>query len=67
MRRTKADNISDAMLIMTAQLMQKMNCGYQTAVTIGTEAQARIYVGRRVWFNVKKLNIIWKLLQYSFS
>ena len=54
MRKTKADNMSDALMITTAQLMQKMNCGYQTAVAIGTKAQARIYIGRRVWYNVQK-------------
>ncbi len=55
MRKTKANNISDAIMITTEQLMQKMNCGYQTAVTIGTEAEARIYIGRRVWYNVEKI------------
>ena len=55
MRKTGANNTNDALMITTSQLMQKMNCGYQTAVTIGTEAQARIYVGRRVFFNVKKI------------
>lgn len=55
MRKTMANNSTDALMITTAQLMQKMNCGYQSAVKIGTEAQARIYVGRRVWFNVKKI------------
>ena len=55
MKRTGADNTTDALMITTAQLMQKMNCGYQTAVTIGTEAQARICIGRRVWYNVQKI------------
>ena len=55
MRKTKADNMSDALMITTAQLMQKMHCGYQTAVAIGTKAQARIYIGRRVWYNVQKI------------
>lgn len=55
MRKTKADNISDAIMVTTEQLMQKMNCGYQTAVTIGTKAKARIYIGRRVWYNVQKI------------
>ncbi len=55
MRKTKANNISDAIMITTEQLMQRMNCGYQTAVTIGAEAEARIYIGRRVWYNVEKI------------
>ena len=55
MRKTGANNTNDALMITTSQLMQKMNCGYQTAVAIGAEAQARIYVGRRVWYNVQKI------------
>lgn len=55
MRKTGANNTNDAIMITTAQLMEKMNCGYQTAVTIGKEAQARVYMGRRVWYNVQKI------------
>ena len=55
MRKTKVNNTSDAIMVTTEQLMQKMNCGYQTAVTIGTKAEARIYIGRRIWYNVEKV------------
>lgn len=55
MRKTKANNSTDAIMVTTEQLMEKMNCGYQTAVTIGTQAEARIYIGRRVWYNVEKI------------
>ena len=55
MRKTKANNSTDAIMVTTEQLMDKMNCGYQTAVTIGTQAEARIYIGRRVWYNVEKI------------
>lgn len=55
MRKTKANNNNDALMVTTEQLMEKMNCGYQTAVTIGTQAEARIYIGRRVWYNVEKI------------
>lgn len=55
MRKTGANNCSDAIMITSEQLMQKLNCGYQTAVTIGTNAKARVYIGRRVWYNVEKV------------
>ena len=55
MRKTKANNNNDALMVTTEQLMEKMNCGYQTAVTIGARAEARIIIGRRVWYNLKKV------------
>lgn len=55
MRKTKTDNSTDALMLTTSQLMAKLNCGYQSAVTIGTAAQARIHVGRRVWYSVAKI------------
>lgn len=55
MKKTKAQNINNPLMVTTEQLMQKMNCGYQTAVTIGAKAEARIYVGRRVWYNLSKV------------
>lgn len=55
MRKTKAENNVDALMLTTEQLMQKLNCGYKSAVQLGTEAKARIYVGRRVWYNLSKI------------
>lgn len=55
MRKTTNYNCDDALMITTEQLMAKLNCGYRSAVQIGTEAKARIYVGRRVWYNVSKI------------
>lgn len=55
MRKTKAQNTNNPIMVTTEQLMQKMNCGYQTAVTIGAKAEARIYIGRRVWYNLNKV------------
>ena len=28
---------------------------YKTAVQVGEKAEARIYIGRRVWYNVAKI------------
>ena len=56
MRKTKSENIDNSPLMLTVeQLQQKLNCGYKTAVQIGEDAKARVYVGRRVWYYVPKI------------
>lgn len=55
MRRTKYSNDTDAILINTVQLQSKLNAGYKTAVTISEEAKARVFIGRRVFHNVTKI------------
>jgi hypothetical protein len=55
MRKTKYNNLDDVFMINTEQMMKKLNCGYRTATIIGEEAKARIYIGRRVWYNVTKV------------
>jgi len=39
----------------TCGLMQMLSCGRETAVRIGTDAGARIQLGRRVLWNVRKI------------
>ena len=39
----------------TTGLREMLNCGRETAVRIGTEAGARIQIGRRVLWNVDKV------------
>lgn len=39
----------------TAGLMQMLNCGRVTAVQIGTEAQARIQINKRVLWHIPKI------------
>ena len=55
MRKTKADNRSDAIMVNIDQLMEKLNCGYKTAREIGEHAEARICIGRRVWYDISKI------------
>ncbi len=55
MRRTKANNVDNAIMINVNQLMEKLNCGYKTAKEVGELANARIYIGRRVWYNIEKI------------
>lgn len=42
--------------IDTGELQAMLSCGRSTAVQIGNNANARIQIGRRVLWNVKKIN-----------
>lgn len=41
--------------VTTKGLMELLECGRDTAVKIGVEAQARIQIGKRVLWNVEKV------------
>lgn len=43
--------------IDTKELQEMLSCGRVTAVQIGNDAGARIQIGRRVLWNVKKINL----------
>lgn len=45
----------DKKTVDTADLTIMLCCGRKTAVEIGTKAKARIQVGRRVLWNVEKI------------
>lgn len=58
MRSTKQDQFiecKDRLAITTERLQGVLDCGRPTAVEIGTLAKARIEVGRRVLWNVSKV------------
>lgn len=58
MRSTKQDQFiecKDRLAITTERLQVVLDCGRPTAVEIGTLAKARIEVGRRVLWNVGKI------------
>ena len=59
MRATEAAKTKDAKktaaAVTTDGLKEFLSCGYQTAVEIGTKAGARIQIGRRVLWNVAKV------------
>lgn len=40
----------------TKELQEMLSCGRVTAVQIGTNANAKIQIGRRVLWNVRKIN-----------
>lgn len=56
MRATKKANTEvNKKIVDTAELQAMLCSGRKTAVEIGTAAQARVQVGRRVFWNVKKI------------
>lgn len=55
MNKKSATVSGSEILIDTNELMRRLNCGRQTAVKIGTAAQARIKVGRSVLWNVARI------------
>ena len=56
MKRTSATGISsEDLTVDTTKLQSLLNCGRQSAVEIGVAAGARIYVGRRILWNVSKI------------
>ncbi len=56
MRETTRNSYSENMLAVNSVELQKIiGAGRRTAVEIGTAAGAKIYVGRRVLWNVAKI------------
>lgn len=49
----RTDNITsiDNLAVNTPMLMKMLNCGKPTAVKIGTEAGAKIVIGRKILWN----------------
>lgn len=42
-------------LVNTIQLMKMLDCGKPTAVKVGTNAQAKVCIGRKILWNIKKV------------
>lgn len=55
MRKTLAKSDSKNITVDTLGLADLLTCGRSTAVKIGTEAGARIQIGRRVFWSVDKV------------
>lgn len=57
MNKTNTSEKPETLLTVdTVTLAKMMNCGRATAYKIGTEAGAKIQLGRRVLFKVSKVN-----------
>ena len=55
MRKTSESDSSRKIAVDTKELQSMLSCGRDTAVRIGTEAQARLQFGKRVLWNVNKV------------
>lgn len=57
MRKTNESqlDLSHRILISTSDLRELLSCGYATATKIGTEAGAKIQMGKRVLWNRAKI------------
>lgn len=57
MRRTGESKIDvhSRILISTNDLRELLSCGMSTATKIGIEAEARVQIGKRVLWNVDKV------------
>ena len=55
MRRMKIDTNVMKMSVDTKELQSMLTCGRDTAVKIGMKAHARIQIGKRVLWNVQKV------------
>lgn len=55
MNKTAVPEIEELRAVDTPRLQKILSAGHRTAVQIGTEAGARVKVGRRVLWNVDKI------------
>ena len=56
MNQTKAkEHRNEKILVDTLGLQEMLSSGRQSAVSIGIEARAKVQVGRRVFWNTKKI------------
>ena len=51
----KSDSLSDRVTLTSDELALVMGCGRKAAVEMGTAAGARVQIGRRVLWNVSKI------------
>lgn len=48
---TKINSI-DKLTVNTVTLMKLLNCGKPTAIRVGTEAKAKVVIGRKILWNL---------------
>lgn len=51
MRTDNSTSIDNSLAVNTLTLMKMLNCGKPTAIRIGTEAGAKIVIGRKILWN----------------
>lgn len=55
MNKTISRNEPDVIAVDIDKLSSILSCGHATARKIGEQAEARIYIGRRVLYSVSKI------------
>lgn len=55
MRKRSGETVNQKLAVDTSELRTMLSCGRDTAVKVGTEAGARIQIGKRVLWNVDKV------------
>lgn len=55
MNKTISRNEPDVIAVDIEKLSSILSCGHATARKIGEQAEARIYIGRRVLYSVSKI------------
>lgn len=55
MRKRSGETVNQKLAVDTSELRAMLSCGRDTAVKVGTEAGARIQIGKRVLWNVDKV------------
>lgn len=55
MRKRSGETVNQKLAVDTSELRAMLSCGRDTAVKVGTEAGARIQIGKRVLWNVEKI------------
>lgn len=55
MNATTEYDCKDKILLTTPELQAKLSCGRGSAIKIGTDAKARVEIGKRVFWNVKNV------------
>lgn len=51
----KVNSTGDRLCLTTPELQNRLGCGRQAALEIGNQAEAKIQVGRRILWNVQKI------------
>ena len=62
MNKTKTRKTDNLLMVNVEQLSAMLSCGHATARRIGKDAGARIVVGRRVLYSVKKIEYYIEML-----
>lgn len=58
--RNSTIKLSERIMLNTQELQELLGCGRKSAVQIGTDAEARVQIGKRVLWNLEKVKLYLK-------